>query len=73
MAEREYELVYILPPDSTEQQVNELHEQIVGVVSRMNGTMERTENWGRRKLAYEIGRHKEGIYVLDVGSGCWIR
>jgi small subunit ribosomal protein S6 len=69
MAAREYELVYILLPDSTEQQVTELHDQVAGVVSRMNGTMERTENLGRRRLAYEIGRHKEGIYVLDVITG----
>lgn len=71
MADRQYELVYILPPDSTEQQLAELHEQVEGIVSRMNGRIEKTENWGRRKLAYEIGRHKEGVYVLDVieGSG----
>ena len=55
MADRQYELVYILPPDTTEQQVAELHEQIEAVVSRMNGQIEKTENWGRRRLAYEIG------------------
>ena len=33
----------------------------------MGGTIEKTDaNWGRRKLAYEIGHHKEGIYVLEV-------
>jgi small subunit ribosomal protein S6 len=69
IADRQYELVYILPPETTEQQVGELHEQIEGVVSRMNGQLERTENWGRRKLAYDIGRHKEGVYVLDVING----
>jgi small subunit ribosomal protein S6 len=69
MAHRQYELVYILPPDTGEQQVTELHQQIEGVVSRMNGQIEKTENWGRRKLAYEIARHKEGVYVLDVING----
>ena len=69
MADRQYELVYILPPDTTEQQVTELHQQIEAVVSRMNGHIEKTENWGRRRLAYEIGRHKEGVYVLDVING----
>ena len=69
MAERQYELVYILPPDSTEQQVTELHEQVDSVVSRMSGRIEKTDNWGRRKLAYEIGRHKEGTYVLEVING----
>jgi small subunit ribosomal protein S6 len=35
----------------------------------MGGTLEKTENWGRRKLAYEIGRHKEATYILDVING----
>jgi small subunit ribosomal protein S6 len=69
MADRQYELVYILPPDSTEEQVAELHEQVASVVSRLNGQIERTESWGRRRLAYEIGPHKEGFYVLDVING----
>ena len=69
MADRQYELVYILPPDTTEQQVTELHEQLEAVVSRMSGQIEKTENWGRRKLAYEIGHNKEGVYVLDVITG----
>jgi small subunit ribosomal protein S6 len=69
MADRQYELVYILPPDTTEQQVTELHQQIEAVVSRMNGQIEKTEPWGRRKMAYEIGHHKEGVYVLEVING----
>ena len=69
MSDRQYELVYILPPDSTEQQVTELHGQLEAVVSRMHGQIEKTENWGRRKLAYEIGHHKEGVYVLQVING----
>ncbi len=68
-AERQYELVYILPPDTTEQQVTELHTQVEAVVSRMDGKIEKTENWGRRKLAYEISHQKEGVYVLQVING----
>ena len=69
MANRQYELVYILPPDTTEQQVADLQTQVESIVSRMSGQIERTENWGRRKLAYEIGHHKEGVYVLQVING----
>src|SRR5215467_8209938 len=69
MSDRQYELVYILPPETTEQQATDLHEQIAGIVSRMNGTIEKTENWGRRKLAYEIGHFKEGVYVLELING----
>ena len=69
MADRQYELVYILPPDTTEQQAAELHDQIAQIVGRLHGTVDKTENWGRRKLAYEIGRQKEGVYVLEVLNG----
>lgn len=69
MSDRQYELVYILPPDSTEQQATELHEQIASIVTRLNGQIEKSENWGRRRLAYEIGPHKEGVYVLEVING----
>ena len=69
MADRQYELVYILPPDGTEQQAAEVHEQVEAVVSRLHGQIEKTENWGRRKLAYEIGHFKEGVYVLEVING----
>jgi len=69
MADRQYELVYILPPDTAEAQVIELHDQLEAVVSRMSGQIEKTENWGRRRLAYEIGHHKEGVYVLEVING----
>src|SRR5436305_2987190 len=69
MADRQYELVYILPPDSTEQQVADIHDQVAQVVTRLNGVVEKNENWGRRRLAYEIGHHKEGVHVLDVNNG----
>lgn len=69
MADRRSELVYILPPESTEQQAAEIHDQVAAVVSRLNGQLEKTENWGRRKLAYEIGHFKEGVYVLEVITG----
>jgi small subunit ribosomal protein S6 len=69
MSDRQYELVFILPPDTTEEQVNELHGQIEAVVTRMSGQIEKMENWGRRRLAYEIAHHKEGVYVLEVING----
>ena len=69
MSARTYELIYILEPDATEQQVADLQTQVEGIISRMGGTIEKTDPWGRRKLAYEIGKHKEGFYVLHVIKG----
>ena len=66
---RKYELVYVVSPDASDEQVSGLHTQVEETVTRMGGQLEKTENWGRRKLAYEIGRHKEGTYVLEVING----
>jgi small subunit ribosomal protein S6 len=66
---RQYELVYIVSPDATEQQIADLHTQVEEITSRFSGKLEKSDNWGRRKLAYEIGPHKEGTYVLEVISG----
>ena len=66
---RRYELVYVVSPEANDEQVNALHTQVESIVQRMNGQLEKTENWGRRKLAYEIGRHKEATYVLEVITG----
>jgi small subunit ribosomal protein S6 len=66
---RQYELVYITPPETTEDALADLHQQVATVVERFGGTIEKTENWGRRRLAYEIAGHREGAYVLEVING----
>ena len=65
---RQYELVYLVTPEATEQQVADLHTQIEQIVQRFGATFDKTENWGRRKLAYEIGHHREAIYVVETIS-----
>jgi small subunit ribosomal protein S6 len=69
MSARTYELIYILMPDATEQQVADMHRQVEAIVGRMGGTIDKTDPWGRRKMAYEIARQKEGFYVLQVITG----
>ena len=66
---RQYELIYITPPEATEEALAELHQQVTAVTDRFGATIEKTENWGRRKLAYEIAGHREGVYVLEVING----
>jgi len=66
---RKYELVYVVSPEASDDQVADLHTQVEAIVQRIGGAIERTDNWGRRRLAYEIGRHKEGTYVLEVING----
>ena len=69
MSKRTYELIYVLKPDAPESEVAELHKQVADIVERLGGTIDKTDQWGRRKLAYEIGHHKEGFYVLEVITG----
>jgi small subunit ribosomal protein S6 len=66
---RQYELVYIVTPDASEQDVADLHTQVEQIIERFKGTLDKTENWGRRKLAYEIGKHREGTYVVETITG----
>ena len=66
---RKYELVYLVSPDASDEQVADLHTQVGDIVQRLDGQLEKTDNWGRRRLAYEIGRHKEATYVLETISG----
>lgn len=66
---RTYELVYIVTPEATEELIASIHEQVEQTTQRMGGSLSKTENWGRRKLAYEIKRQKEGVYVLEVIEG----
>jgi len=68
-AQRQYELVYLLPAEASEADLADLQSQVEGIVGRFSGTIEKTENWGRRKLAYEIGPHREAVYVLHAISG----
>jgi small subunit ribosomal protein S6 len=68
---RQYELVYLITPEASEQAVADLHTQIEQIIQRFsstNTTLDKTENWGRRKLAYEIGHHREAIYVVETIS-----
>src|SRR4030095_200145 len=66
---RKYELVYVVSPDATDAQVGDLHSQVEQIAQRLGGKIDKTDNWGRRKLAYEIGPHKEGTYVLETIDG----
>jgi small subunit ribosomal protein S6 len=66
---RQYELVYIVTPEASEQEIADLHTQIEQIVQRFNATLDKTENWGRKRLAYDIGHHREGNYVVETITG----
>ena len=68
-SDREYELVYIVAPTATDEDVEALQTQVAELVTEFGGTVENTDVWGRRKLAYEIGHFTEGIYVVQLLDG----
>jgi small subunit ribosomal protein S6 len=61
---RPYEVMVIFDPDTDERQVQPTLEQHLTVVTKAGGTVNSLDVWGRRRLAYEIRKKSEGIYVV---------
>ena len=65
MAEkRVYEVIFIVDPDTQEDEMTRLTDNLSGVITDQGGTVTRNEVLGRRQLAYRIGRKNDGVYVL---------
>ncbi len=60
----EYEILLLLDPDLPEEKQGEVVARLRDQVEQSGGAFERHDEWGRRKLAYEIGRKGEGFYHL---------
>ena len=60
---KKYEVIYILDTAVGEEKIKELVEKFSAFISS-KGTIENTEEWGSRKLAYEIKKKTEGYYVV---------
>jgi small subunit ribosomal protein S6 len=66
---RHYEVMIILDPSLDERTVAPSLENYLNVIRTSGGTVEKVDVWGKRRLAYEINKHSEGIYaLLDVNS-----
>ena len=61
---RNYEIIFIVRPDATEEDVEKLISQMEGVVTGTGGKLEKVEKMGRRRLAYRVAKQREGIYIL---------
>jgi small subunit ribosomal protein S6 len=61
---RVYEELFIVKPDAPEEEVDGIVTQIQGVITNGKGTVDKTDKWGTRKLAYRVQKYSEGIYVL---------
>lgn len=61
---REYELMVILDPQVDERAVPATMEKLLSVVTKHGGKINDVDIWGKRRLAYEILKNSEGIYVV---------
>lgn len=61
---RPYEIMVILDPTLDERTVAPSLETFLNVIRKDGGSVDKVDVWGRRRLAYEIAKHAEGIYVV---------
>jgi small subunit ribosomal protein S6 len=60
---REYETIYILRPNTPNEGVAEVNTRIRGIIEQMGGKILKVDNWGKRRLAYEVAKERKGIYL----------
>jgi len=61
---RNYELVCIVQPELDETAFKGVIERVSNWVTEAGGSVEKVDVWGRRRLAYQIRKQREGQYVL---------
>ena len=61
---RKYETIFILNPDLEEEQTQSAIEKVKGIISQNNGEILKIEDWGKRKLAYQVKKKAKGHYIL---------
>jgi len=68
---RTYEVAFITAPNTADDDLSKLNSQIEQIAADRGGKVTKVDNWGRRKLAYRIGKFDEGVYtfVYLEGSG----
>jgi small subunit ribosomal protein S6 len=68
---REYETIYILRSDVDSEAAERVQSRVADALDREHGKLVKVESWGRRKLAYPVGKQRKGVYVYlkYVGGG----
>ncbi len=61
---RSYEAMVILKPELSDEEVTETIKKYEEMISSLGGEIINIENWGKKKLAYEMDKKREGIYVI---------
>ena len=66
MEERQYDLIFILRPDTPEPEIDKVITTLDHAATEKGGKIEKTEKWGRKRMAYRVQRLREGFYVYMV-------
>ncbi len=61
--QREYETIFILRPDTNQEGIQTVNTRIRSIIDQMGGRLIKLDNWGKRKLAYEVKKQLKGIYL----------
>lgn len=61
---RDYELAFILSPEVNEEETRAVLERVEQIVATYGGQIVKVNQWGRRRLAYPIQRHRDGQYIF---------
>jgi small subunit ribosomal protein S6 len=64
-----YETTFILDPGLDETKVNEEVDRVTESIKTLGGEVLEVQRWGKRRLAYEIGRRRDGVYTLVLYQG----
>lgn len=65
----EYETIFIIQPDLSEEDAEALAKTFEQVLVDQQSTLNKSERWGKKRLAYRVGRHWEGYYIFFEYSG----
>ena len=61
---RVYEELFIVKPDTAEEEVDGFVDQLKTLITGAKGNIDKVDNWGVRKLAYRVSKYAEGHYIL---------
>jgi small subunit ribosomal protein S6 len=66
MEERQYDLIFICRPDTPESDIDKVIATVEHAATEKGAKIEKTEKWGRKRMAYRVQRLREGFYVYMV-------
>ncbi|VAX32442.1 SSU ribosomal protein S6p [hydrothermal vent metagenome] len=60
-----YESITILKPTLSDEEIAEAIEKIKGIIEEAGGEIVSSDNWGKKRLAYEVKKERRGIYIVQ--------